>query len=226
MGRFATSSVLALCLGALSACGGTAGKDAEQLDASLLGKGNTSDPALTAALEDQIMVDPALTGQSNANAIRPSDEPMQAPVPSEKDVDPSLAGNGKTLGQLAAQQAQISKDNFNGCGLDVDYSMVWSTRLPSGLPLYPQSRVVEAAGSDTNGCKLRAVTFTSTAAPRTLIDYYLDAAKRAGYAAEHSAQGTENLVSGTRNDGAAFYVILSARPNGGVSADLVTNQGI
>ena len=225
MVRLVTSSILALSLTALTACGGTSAKDADQLDASLLGKGNATDPALTATLEDQIMVDPALTGQANANAIRPTDEPMQAPIPPEKDGDPSRDGNGKTLGQMAAQQAQINKDNFNGCGLDVDYSMVWSTRLPSGLPLYPQARVVEAAGSDTNGCKLRAVTFTTAAAPRSLIDFYLDAAKRAGYSVEHSAKGLENVVSGARSDGAAFYVVLTARPSGGASADLVTNQG-
>ena len=116
----AKTTCLMLCLGTLAACGGTSRDDAEQLDASLLGKGRNSDPALTAALEDQIMVDPALAGPANANAIRPGDDPMQAPIPPEKDGNAPVTGDGRTLGQLAAQQVSVNKGGFNGCGLDVD----------------------------------------------------------------------------------------------------------
>jgi hypothetical protein len=227
MVRAVSSLVLAVSLLTLSACGGAdAKKDADKLDAKLLGKGKDADPALTAALEDQIMVDPSLSGQANTNAIRPADEPMQAPIPPEKGVaPPAPPREGATLGQIAANQAQVNKTSFEGCGLDVDYSMAWSTRLPADLPLYPEARVEEAAGSDTGNCRLRAVTFTSNASARSLVDFYLGAARRAGYSADHTVKDGEHYVGGTRKDGAAYYVILAGRDGGGTTADLVANHG-
>lgn len=209
----------------LSACGDKASDKAEldKIDAKLGGK-TGADPALSAALEDQIMVDPALASQSNEDSIRPPAQPFQAPVP----LDPNAidgAGSGQTLGSLAEQQARLSKDKFNGCVLDVQYSMDFANRLPTDLPLYPRARVVEAAGSDAANCRLRAVTYSSTAAPKAMIDYYLTVARRAGFTASHSGEGNEDLVNGTRDrDGAAFYAII--QPAGaGSSVDLVANNG-
>ncbi len=226
MRRVTSSILLALSLSALSACGGDATKTAaDKIDTTLLGKGNNTDPVLAAALEDQIMVDPALSGQSNANAIRPTNEPMQSPTPLEAGSNGSADRQTVTLGQRAAEQAKIDKTNFKGCGIDVDYSMAWAAKLPEGLTLYPQARVEEAAGSDTQKCKLRAVTFTSKAAPQALIDYYLGTSKRAGYASGTQIDGADHIVAGTRSDGAAYYIILTPRQGGGTAADIVTNRG-
>jgi hypothetical protein len=208
---------------ALTACGGNDKADLEKLDSKLGGKPN-ADPALTAALEDQIMVDPALTQQANEDTIRPTNEPYQAPMPAEANPAPAAPAS-QTLGSLAAEQAQISKVQFNGCSLDVQYSMDWANRLSAELPLYPKARVSEAAGSDNGKCKLRAVTFTAAAAPRAMVDYYLSIAKRAGFNAHNSVEGSGNMVSGTRSDGAAFYVVLQPT-EGGSSADLVVNRGL
>lgn len=209
----------------LSACGEKASDKAEldKIDAKLGGK-TGADPALSAALEEQIMVDPALASQSNEDSIRPPAQPFQAPVP----LDPNAiegAGSGQTLGSLAEQQARLSKDKFNGCVLDVQYSMDFANRLPADLPLYPRARVVEAAGSDAANCRLRAVSYSSTAAPKAMIDYYLTIARRAGFAASHSGEGKEELVNGTRDrDGAAFYAIIQSA-GAGSSVDLVANNG-
>jgi hypothetical protein len=207
---------------ALSACGGTDKADLDKLDSKLGGKVN-ADPTLTAALEDQIMVDPALTQQANEDTIRPTNEPYQAPMPIETAASPA-APPAQTLGSLAAEQAQISKTQFNGCSLDVQYSIDWANRLSPELPLYPQASVSEAAGSDKGACRLRAVTFSAAAAPRAMVDYYLALAKRAGFMAHNSAEGQGNMVSGTRADGAAFYITF--QPSGaGTTADLVSNRG-
>ena len=218
--RFAAACLAAL---ALAACNGGEKAELDELDARLGNKADV-DPALTTALEDQIMVDPALASQSNEDSIRPPAQPFQAPVP----LDPNAidgAGSGQTLGSLAEQQARLSKDKFNGCVLDVQYSMDFANRLPTDLPLYPRARVVEAAGSDAANCRLRAVTYSTTAAPKAMIDYYLTVARRAGFAASHSGEGNEDLVNGTRDrDGAAFYAII--QPAGaGSSVDLVANNG-
>jgi hypothetical protein len=227
MAKFAPSILLGLSLMALSACGGDTTKmAADKIDTKLLGKDNNKDPVLSAALEDQIMVDPALTGQSNANAIRPTNEPMQSPIPAEAGAHAAGDRQRVTLGQRATEQAKIDKTNFNGCGIDVDYSMAWAAKLPEGLSLYPKARVEEAAGSDTDRCRLRAVTFTSTASPQALIDYYLGASKRVGYVSEMKIDGADRIVAGVRSDGAAYYIILAPRQGGGTTADLVANRGI
>ncbi len=238
MFRATKFAVLTLGVAALAACSDApTKKDVEKLDAELAGKGAQADPALTAALEDQIMVDPSLANQSNADAIRPADEPLQAPIPPEPNGDgmggrvtgtgtaaASAAKGTVTLAQLAQQQASVDKRNFNGCGIDVDYSMTWSTRLPGDLPLYPRARVVEAAGSDTGNCNLRAVSYTAAAAPRALVDYYVANARKAGYSAQHTTEAGAHVVAGTRGN-EAYYVILANAGNGGTAADFVANNG-
>jgi hypothetical protein len=236
--RASASAILTISILALAACSDApTKKDIDKLDAELSGKASEADPALTAALEDQIMVDPSLSNQSNADSIRPADEPLQAPIPPEPKGDNlggSISGSGTatasaskgtvTLGQLAQQQASVDKANFNGCGLDVDYSMGWSTRLPGDLPLYPRARVAEAAGSNKGNCNLRAVTYTANAAPRALVDYYVATARKAGYSAQHKLDGGAHIVAGTRGN-EAYYVILSEARGGGTSADFVANNG-
>jgi hypothetical protein len=209
----------------LAGCGDNANDKAEldKIDAKLGGKSG-ADPALSAALEDQIMVDPKLASQANEDSIRPPNEPFQAPVPLDPNA-PDGTGGTQTLGSLAEQQARLSKDKFNGCVLDVQYSMDFANRLPSDLPLYPRARLIEAAGSDASNCRLRAVTYSTTATPKAMIDYYLTIARRAGYSASHSSENQEDMVSGSRDrDGAAFYAII--QPAGaGTSVDLVSNKG-
>ena len=222
MARVSKMAFIAAAALALSACGGAADDKAslDKLDTKLGGKGDT-DPALTAALEDQIMVDPTLAGQANEDSIRPPTEPQSAPIPAARDGD-----NAQTLGGLATDQAiSANKDRFTGCSLDVQYSAEWANRLPIDLPLYPQARIDEAGGSDMPTCKLRAVTFASAAVPRAMVDFYLTLAKRAGYAAAQKGEGAEVTVSGTRaGDGGAFYAIIT--PSGsGSSVDLVSNRG-
>ena len=209
----------------LAGCGDKASDKAEldKIDAKLGGKAG-ADPALSVALEEPIMVDPNLTSQSNEDSIRPPAQPFQAPVPLDPNA-PDASGSGQTLGSLAEQQARLSKDKFNGCELDVQYSMDYANRLSADLPLYPKARVAEAAGSDNGSCKLRAVTYATAAAPKAMIDYYLTIARRAGFSASHNSEGREELVSGSRDrDGAAFYAII--QPAGaGSSVDLVANNG-
>jgi hypothetical protein len=237
MFRATGTAVLTFAFASLAACSDApTKKDVDKLDAELAGKASEVDPALTAALEDQIMVDPNLANQSNADSIRPADGPLQAPIPPEPKSDTgAVRGSGDavataakgpvTLGQLARQQTSGgSRANFTGCGLDVDYAMGWSNRLPADLPLYPRARVVEAAGSDTGRCALRAVTYTSEAAPRALVDYYVSSARKAGYSAEAKVEDGAHVVAGSRGQ-EAYYVILAANANGGTSADFVANNG-
>ncbi len=219
--------LLAPALFGLAACGG----DKAQLDAmdDKLTAKSDADPALTAALEDQIMVDPSLSGQANDRSIKPPSEPMQTPIPQTAlpaQPLPKPTAPVQTLGGLAAQQAGISRDSFNGCALDVQYSMDFAAKLPADIPLYPQSQVIEAAGSNDNGCHLRALTITAAAPIKAVARHFANVATKAGYRVTSKAEPDGAVISGKRAaDGGAFYVILNPVA-GGTTADLVINNGV
>ncbi len=209
---------------ALSACGGGAAADMDAMDGKLTGKGE-ADPALTASLEDQILVDPSLSGKANEDAIRPASEPYQSPVPADQAVK-EVAGASQTLGELASHQSKASKESFNGCGLNVSYSAEYAARLPADLQLPKIAQVIEAAGSDDNGCRLRAVSHSVSRPMNDVAAYYTQMASKAGYRPVTAAEGNGVMVSGKRAaDGGAFYVILSPVV-GGTTADLVVNNGV
>lgn len=204
----------------VAACGGAGGNDLDALDEKLGGKADV-DPAMTRALEDQIMVDPELVGQSNRDAIRPPNEAFGAAVPpGEGNAGPQPAG------QVAARLAGQAARQFENCSLKVSYTMRWSTRLPADLPLPANARVGEAAGSDQGACGLRAITYSSASAPRALADYYTRLASKGGYQATSATEGRGTMISAWRDrDGAAFYAIIQPQP-GGAMVDLVANRGI
>lgn len=229
---------------ALAACGETPSteRDLESLDRELAAPATPArDPAIGTALADQIIVDPALTQGSNANAIRPPARPdsgatppvdiaaipdrvdaatlRRAPAPSGDCPECRAATGALTLGALAGTRPQTAR-----CAPDVGYSATWSNRLPADLPLYPDARVVEAAGSDRDGCALRVVNFATPAALGKVIDWYYTRAAAAGYSAGHRTEGAQHVLAGVRG-AAAYIVYVSPRAGGGTEVDLVVNTG-
>ncbi|QIG81138.1 hypothetical protein [Stakelama tenebrarum] len=226
---------------ALAACGGGESRDDVQTNVQ------EADPALTAALQDQIMVDPQLSQQSNRDSIRPPGQPysgaipadgvatnsnpvegelMQVPdpVPAEDCEQCRAARESVTLGGLAERQAN---GGLGECAADLQYSASWAQRLPRDIPLYPQARVTEAAGTESGDCGLRVVSFSSPAPIDRMLDWYYTAVKRAGYDAEHQVDGREHILGGTRaSDDGAYVLFLSPRGDGGTDIDLIANNGI
>ena len=228
---------------ALAACSG--GSD----DEAAANSANGVDPALASALQDQIMVDPALGQQANGDSVRPPGQPysggvpadgvaantdavnngdlMHAPAPTTADkscTSCEAARESVTLGGLAQRQ----KDGkTSGCAANIQYGAGWAQRLPADLPLYPQARVSEAAGTDGGQCQLRVVSFSAAQPLNVMIDWYYTKAVRAGYTAEHQIDGEQHILGGTRDrDGGAYVIYLTARPDGGTDIDLVANNGV
>ena len=218
------------------------------LDAELTGNVQSSagDPALTAALRDQIMVDPQLVQQANDDSVRPPTVPVSgavppdgiavaarnataaekeslraAPPPSPRCPQCVAARRSLTLGALAEAQG----GGTGQCAARIRYSAAWSTKLPAALPLYPDARVAEAAGADGAGCALRIVSFASQAPMQRLLDYYYTKASAAGYAAGHQADGAEHVLGGKRAAGGAFLAVMRARADGGTDVDLMADGG-
>lgn len=230
---------------ALAACGSAPKQDADldRLDRELGAVNATSpaaDPALRSALQDQIMVDPALTRMANADAVRPPPQPLSGAVPpdlpasgkaAERDVVRSAPAAGEcrqcdkarqamTLGALAASQG----GRAGGCASAIAYSAAWATKLPKSVPLYPDAAVSEAAGADGAGCALRVVSFKSGASVQRLLDWYYTKATAGGFTAQHGADGDEHTLAGTK-PGGAFLVTLKPRAGGGSAVDLMTDGG-
>lgn len=227
----------------LAACGR---KDSDQASLDVLDNelvGNASDPALTAALEDQIMVDPNLAAKGGRGTRR-TPGALSQPIPPERRADAAKAeyamANGKllrtpaagkftggnagepvTLGQLASSQ-KAGAAGGNGCADKIDYSARWAARLAPEMSLYPKARVVEAAGGNEAPCKMRVVTFRADANMQAVLDYYYTKAVRAGYSAEHLEDGKDHMLGGTRRDD-AFMLFLRDLPGGGTEVDLVSN---
>jgi hypothetical protein len=236
--NYGFTALLAL---ALAGCSG-APEEAQTADA------NGVDPALASALQDQIMVDPALAQQANGDAVRPPGQPysggvphesvatdsngapteglMKAPAPTQADKSCTNCAAGRDAVTLAGL-AEAQGGGAGSCAANIQYSAAWATRLPADVPLYPQARVTEAGGANGGSCALRAVSFSAGANMQNLLDWYYTKMVKAGYTAEHQVDGAQHILGGTRaRDDGAFVIYLTARPDGGTDVDLIANNGV
>ncbi|WP_420607169.1 hypothetical protein [Novosphingopyxis sp.] len=231
----------------LTACGD---KDANErqvaeLDDQLSGAEN--DPALNAALNDRILVDPDLATQSNRNALRapgdagsgavPPDDGyagdkatladlggmklLHAPAPrtmTDAECKDCAAVKPRTLGSLAERQARGT------CDAKLSYGAGWANRMPAAFPVYPKGRVQEAAGVAGNACDIRVVSFTSANPMKDVVDYYYTRARGAGYDAEYVIRQGDHALGGTRGDD-AYYITFAQRSDGGTAVDIVASGG-
>jgi hypothetical protein len=217
---------------ALAACNRGDDGNLAALDNELVG--NDVDPALTSALQDQILVDPALANQSNRNAVRPPATPAQAQYPAPQPVDSAAAaapaGGRQVPGSAPAGAQKASAALSEGgaaCGTNApfDYNPAWASRMVAAFPLYPGAKIDEAAGHDDGDCRMRVVTFTTGDGFQRVLDWYNTKAVRAGYSSEHQVRGGDHVLAGVNQaDGGAFYLIVTPAQNGSQVA-LIANNG-
>ncbi|MET1112086.1 MAG: hypothetical protein ABWX67_11225 [Allosphingosinicella sp.] len=197
---------------ALAACNRGGGED------NLADLANDADPAVTSALNDQILVDENLAAQSNKNAARPSPTPAGASYPAPEASPPAA---GKAAGPPAALAGP------KGCSdaRRFDYNMAWANRLAPNFPVYPGGKVTEAAANNSGGCSTRVVTFATADDWQRVLDWYHTRAVRAGYSSEHQVRdGDHILAGGNDRDKGAFYLIVTPKPKGSEVA-LIANNG-
>ncbi|MGQ0558641.1 MAG: hypothetical protein ACT4OE_03515 [Sphingosinicella sp.] len=202
------SALMLSCLLALAACENPRGNGLAELDNALLYNG--ADPALTSALEDQILTDPTLAQQAYPNQVRAPEMPRTAPYPPD---------SARYQATAAAQNPQ------SVCGAPFDFGPQWADRLPPQFPPYPGGRVTEAAGSDVGNCHMRVVTFRTADGFEQVIEYYRMLGMRAGFNAERQVRGGDHVLAGVNPgiDG-AFYVIVTPLPRG-TDVALIVNIG-
>ncbi|WP_447763006.1 hypothetical protein [Sphingopyxis panaciterrae] len=208
------------------------------------------DPTIKGSLEDKIMVDPKLAGQSNQNAAGPGNRPIDGGVPGV------AAGKAATAAEAAAAQAAgkllaapkalpyeagcngdcaaaakrpvtigaLAREQSKGnCDAKLTYGNAWAHRLPAAFKLYPRATLREAAGVAGGKCNIRVVNFQTAASIQGVLDYYHTMAVRAGYTSDHRVNGNEHILGGTKGDLA--YVLFMRRDGGMTDVDLVASGG-
>ncbi|MDE8652953.1 hypothetical protein [Novosphingobium album (ex Liu et al. 2023)] len=200
------------------------------------------DPAMTGALGDQIMVDPELAGQNGAAVsanggqveLPPEQRSPEAIAAARAEAAKQAGGTLKPAPQpgtggatslvegaaTAAQVAQQSKAASTDCSQKAQYSMDWAAKLPAELPVYPRGAVQEAAGADSEGCRLRVVNFVTPVTPGDVISFYYTKATKGGYAAEYHMDGTDHVLGGKKG-GASYLIYARKLKNGLTEVDLI-----
>lgn len=200
------------------------------------------DPAITSALADEIMVDPELAGQQGGPGASNIELPPEQRTPEAAaaaraealqlagggiEAAPAPAGAGD-MGKLlesaatAAEVAAAAKTGKVDCAAKVAYSAKWATMLPPALAVYPRGAVREAAGTDSGGCRLRVVNFTTPVTPTEIVDFYYTRARSGGYDARHQVDGKDHVLGG-RKAGGAYLVYARGLDNGLTEVDLVVS---
>jgi hypothetical protein len=229
------------CVGALlAAC--------SEGEAEVLVAEDHSDPLMSAALEEQIMVDPDMVNRNGANQVaavpdgigaipRPdsgSDAAMAARAEAEELVGGAAAMRRapppqRVDGALppeaalsAAARAATSGAAQRNCAAGAQFSARWAAQMPSAFPVYPRGNVLEAAGNDADGCSLRVVNFATAASVADVMDFYYTRARAAGYTVQHVVQGGDNVLGGSGRGGSVM-VFARAVDGGLTTVDLVTS---
>lgn len=246
------AAVLALLPMGLAACGSEQSSDeVAALDEKLVGKGG--DPAMNAALQDKILVDPDLTDNANSNMVRSADQPLDGSTPPDSGYEGATASieeldgaklmrapkprvvSGESCTDCAATRgetlearaiAQGVKRGKGTCEAKLQYGAGWASRMPPEFPIYPKGRVKEAAGVDGGICDIRAATFTTSAGRQAVVDYYYTRARRSGFSADYEIRDGDHMLGGTRDsDGGAYVITFTSLAGGGTQVDIVANNG-
>lgn len=231
---FLTSALAPLFV--LGACSGGAEEDVA----------GEMDPAAEQALNDQIMVDPDLANQNEANAaltggtdqsIPPENMTPEA-ISAAREAAFALVGGsdgfkdlpapaqlGQTIPEsstlTAAARAAASPGGAN-CAEKAEYSAAWAAKLPADFPVYPRGTTKEAAGTDVGECSLRVVNYLTPVPLDEVLKFYHSRALSAGYSSEHVTYDGDNIVSGMKGSG-SYVVYGRSLPSGLTEIDLITS---
>jgi len=193
------------------------------------------DPALGAALNEPIMIDPDLAGQNRANsaAAMPSQDGSLPTIDNSPEaiavaLDEALRLVGGSSKMKQAPPPREGSGTVRNPGTDCDGSaqetMLWAARMPPAFPVYPRAAVQQATGTDAGDCALRVVNFVTPVSLGDVMNFYFTRARAAGFSASRVLQDGADVLSGAKGD-AIYAVYLRRLPSGTTEVDLVTNRG-
>lgn len=236
----AMRGVLILSLLLLAACN----RSAEEP-----GEGQDRDPMIAAALNQPLLADPDLTGINMGGAALTGGGPATAPIPPDKrgkdEVDAAkeaaleLAGGRLDAVPAAASTKDLSRlakavtapaiakavgVGTAACANALDYSAIWAARLVPPFEVYPRGHTGQSAGSDTAGCRLRVVGFSTPVSPDDVLAFYATRAKSAGFPLSRNDEDRDIFLSGAK--GSARYAVAVRERDGGMTDVIVVTSGL
>ncbi len=206
--------LLALSLCASSALSSCYGGEAEVIEV------DTRDPLVEQALGDQLMVDPDLASQNEANAALTvafdSSFPPLITGPEQRaaaltatrsllleggeitdlpktDASDDSADFPNLTGALTAAERASRIGFAKECADRLNYSAIWAARLPTHANIVPDGAVIEAAGNPQAECNIRIVTYVTNLPLEEVMQFHFNLAKRANLAPRYSA-GDESVL--------------------------------
>lgn len=181
------------------------------------GGGGEQNGASALASLDTRLTNGVVTG----NAAAPA-KPTAADAPKPDDrAARQKAGAPRAALRLAATQGRA----VGGCaGPDLRYGAQWADRMPEGLGVTPGATLVEAAGSDTDRCALRVISFTTADSPETIAVRYARRARNAGFDAERLPCRDEIRMGGTRAGDDAAYLFFARRKGKVTEVDVIASS--
>lgn len=233
-----TAAAMLLCAVALAGCG----------EDTIAPAREPVDPAVLAALGDQILVDPDLARQNEGSAALTGgiDHALPLPNRSLRAIDAARAealaivgGRDKLLAlpapagtseapPLVARLSVVSRARHAGapqrCVAALTHDFGWAARMPAAFPIYPHGATQEAAGAESGGCSLRAIHFRTPVAAEEVLAFYHTLAQGADYASTLATAGDERVLRAAKGD-AALAVFARQTPSGITAIDLVTWGG-
>jgi hypothetical protein len=117
--------------------------------------------------------------------------------------------------------ADLRRDG-GACAQKLDYSAVWAARLSEPLQVFPRGHVQEAAGTDAEGCQLRAVNFRTPVPVDDVVNFYYTRLRAAGYGAAHTLNSDVHGLGG-RKGSVVYAIYVRKMANGLTEVDLVAN---
>ncbi|MBC2670409.1 hypothetical protein ACFOON_09405 [Novosphingobium piscinae] len=203
------------------------------------------DPVIAAVLNDPLMTDPDLLGQAQPGAVFTLNGPAAVPIPlidrSTKELTAirveatrSLGGAAETLPEPAAAvfppaDATLAQTASHllaalrgapGCAAGLGYGAGWGAQLPAAVPIIPRGHLLDGAGREAPGCRLRAVTFLTPLPADEALAFYWTRARQAGFDPRYERSDPRARILGGAA-GRGFLALVEGRDEG-TAVTLVT----
>ncbi|MEQ5787036.1 hypothetical protein J3454_03945 [Erythrobacter sp. NFXS35] len=202
-----------------------------------------TDPVVARALYDPLMSDPDLSARNAANALLDfagdtalplvpatpetaraareaarielleGGEIVSLPAAVEKS-GPVLAANATVEDLLAVLGAP------ERCAAVIEEGFIWAVDPPSVATIMPHGMVMQAAGAQVAGCRLRIVRYRTPAASADVLQYHFNYALRAGLQSVLYERPVTGLTASGKG-GEALTVLIRQGPSGLTAVDLL-----
>lgn len=225
-----------VCLTLVAAC--APAKQAAAPDEALI----ATDPVVARALHDPLMSDPDLASRNEAAAAIGFADSAALPVLAgsgeaaaaareamriellESGTLPDLpaaskAAGGAVLGPMSGPGELLAAVGAPpACGRRLKEDFALAAKLPPAAQIPPRAMVVQAGGSDAQGCGLRILRYLTPAVTEDVLQYHFVLARRAGLnPVRHAAPDDSIAANGKGAERLAVHVRKAANGLTGVT---------